>query len=267
MTGSDGKRRGRPKQSSEIPLSRCRPLDRDCDVPLYYQLAATLFENFESGVWPPGARFATERELEEHFGVSRAVVRRALGLLVGDGAIVRRKGKGAFVAPRRRKIAVFGLIDALAGNHQGVEITVFAAREQSPDPAIANLLDIDPERVRVAHVTAVLGIEGQSVGIVDSHTPLALVPWVLDAVETLREGDAPQVPARLELTCADVMIEHTAFGNWGGPKVGAKAGDPALMTRFIQFGRIARHKQERPLEFARLIYPSNTTQVTFELKR
>src|SRR6185312_12711037 len=101
---------GRPKRSSDIPLSGSRRLDRNSDVPLYFQLAAALKVMLEVEDWEPGARFASEREIEEEFGVSRAVIRPALDLLVGDGAIFRIKGSGAFVAPPRREIVVAGLV-------------------------------------------------------------------------------------------------------------------------------------------------------------
>ncbi|HUC08253.1 MAG TPA: GntR family transcriptional regulator, partial [Solirubrobacterales bacterium] len=96
--------KGRPKRFSDVPLARGRRLDRNSDVPLYFQLAATIKVMLEVGDWEAGARFASEREIEEEFGVSRAVIRPALDLLVGDGAIYRIKGSGAFVAPPRREI-------------------------------------------------------------------------------------------------------------------------------------------------------------------
>ena len=85
---------GRPKRSSDIPLAGSRRLDRTSDVPLYFQLAAALKVMLEVEDWESGARFASEREIEEEFGVSRAVIRPALDLLVGDGAIFQPFGDG-----------------------------------------------------------------------------------------------------------------------------------------------------------------------------
>jgi hypothetical protein len=47
--------------------------------------------------------------------------------------------------------------------------------------------------------------------------------------------------------------------------VGATAGEPALMGRFVQFGRTKGSKQERPLEFARLVYRADSAQLAVEL--
>lgn len=256
--------RGRPRHASEISLAACRRLDRASNVPLYYQLAATLLENLEAGGWRPGARFATERELEEEFGVSRAVVRRALELLVGDGAIHRVKGSGTFVAVKRRKTDVFGLVEALIAHRQDLTMTLLRACRESPDLAVARFLAVG-RRTPVAHLTAVVKIAGQPVGLIDSRTAVSRVPWVLDAAREFERGEDPHIPRAVRLTRAQAIVEHTFFGSWGGPKLGVSAGDPALMTRLIQFGRI--NGEEAPLEFARLFHPSEATQLSFELVR
>lgn len=43
----------------------------------------------------------TERQMAEHFGVSRVTIQKALELLEREGTIYRRRGAGTFVAPRR----------------------------------------------------------------------------------------------------------------------------------------------------------------------
>ncbi|MCC6580667.1 MAG: GntR family transcriptional regulator [Phycisphaeraceae bacterium] len=62
------------------------------------------------GVYAPGDRVPTERELETEFGVSRLTVAKALAPLVAEGLIVRQRGRGSYVthrrAGRRRESAV-----------------------------------------------------------------------------------------------------------------------------------------------------------------
>jgi GntR family transcriptional regulator len=257
--------RGRPKQSADVPLSGLRPLDRKSSVPLYFQLAAALLEKMETRTWPPGARFPSEREIAEAFGVSRAVIRPALELLVGDGAIIRVQGSGAFVAPPRREITVFGLVRALSDPPDDVTLTVLTTRELQPDAAVSHFLDMEQDPTPIAHVTAVLQIEGRPTGLVDSRSSTTLVPWLLPTAEALRTETELPSREKVVLTRATVSIEHTFFGRWGGPQVGMSAGDPALMGRFIQYGRGKRARRERPLEFARLIYRSDSTQLAIEL--
>jgi DNA-binding GntR family transcriptional regulator len=257
--------RGRPKQSSEIPLDGTRRLDRDSDVPLYFQLAAALKAMLEVETWQPGARFASEREIEEKFEVSRAVIRPALELLVGDGAIVRVKGSGAFVAPPRREVQVTGLVRLTMERSADRPITVLSARKRKPDRTVSHFLEIEDRRTPIAHVTAVVDANQPSVVLIDSYCLIALVPWLLPTAEALEAGEEPPKPGRPDLTRATISIEHTFFGEWGSSQVGAAAGDPSLMGRFVQFGRAKGSARERPFEFARLIYRADSTQLAFEL--
>jgi GntR family transcriptional regulator len=256
--------RGRPKRSSTVPLTGINELDRDSEVPLYFQLAAALKVMLEVDGWEAGARFASERELEEKFNVSRAVIRPALDLLVGDGAIVRIKGSGAFVAPPRREVRVAGLV-GLWSEQGGRTVNVLSARKHPPDRTVSHFLEIEDRRTPVAHVHAVVDIGQPSVVLIDSFSSVALVPWLLPTARAIETGTKPPAPGGLDLTRATIAVEHTFFGEWGSSQVGASAGDPALMGRFVQFGRAKGSKRERPLEFARLIYRADGAQLIFEL--
>jgi GntR family transcriptional regulator len=257
--------RGRPKRSSTVPLTVSSELDRDSDVPLYFQLAAALKVMLEVDNWEAGTRFASERELEEQFKVSRAVIRPALELLVGDGAIVRVKGSGAFVAPPRREIRVRGLTGLWSEQRGDRAVNVLSARKRQPDRTVSHFLEIEDRRTPVAHVHAVVDAGKPSVILVDSFSSVALVPWLLPTAEAIRTGTKPPRPSGLDLTRATVSVEHTFFGEWGSSQVGASAGDPALMGRFVQFGLTDGSGQERPVEFARLIYRADGAQLVFEL--
>lgn len=265
---------GRPEQSPGVSLDGMSELDRNSDVPLYFQLAAALKVMLEVEPRPAGTRFASERELEEKFNVSRAVIRPALDLLVGDGAIVRAKGSGAFVAPPRQDVKVAGLVRISVEHHPDPAIAVLSARERQPDRTVSHFLELGDEdrHTPLAHVIAVIDLAQPAVDLaqppvvlVDSFSTVADVPWLLPAAQALKAGAKPPEPGRIELTRATVSIEHTFFGEWGSSQVGATAGDPALMGRFVQFGRANRAKRERPLEFARLIYRADSTQLAFEL--
>lgn len=265
MVNSTQSVEGRPKQSIALSLADIGELDRNSDVPLYFQLGAALKVMLEVGAWEPGARFASERELEEEFDVSRAVIRPALDLLVGDGAIFRIKGSGAFVAPTRREVRVTGLVRLLLERSDDLAITVLSARERQPDRTVSHFLEIEDQRTPVAHVTAVADVGQPSVCLIDSFSTVAEVPWLLPTAWALEIGAKTPEPSWLTLARATVSIEHTFFGEWGSSQVGATAGDPALMGRFVQFGRVEGSNREYPLEFARLVYRADCAQLAFEL--
>lgn len=258
--------RGRPKQSSDVPIAGSRRLDRNSEVPLYFQLAAELHRMLELGTWKPRARFPTERELEEEFEVSRAVIRPALDLLVGDGTIFRIKGSGAFVCPPRTEIAVCGLAKLWADDSHDHSVSVASARKRAPDRTVSQFLELGKSRAEIAQVTAVVDAGEPAAFIVDSYSSISRIPWLLPTAEALANGaEPPRRPGNPELTRSTVAVEHTHFSEWAASQVGSTAGNPALIGRFVQFGRTGRAKQERPLEFARLIWRADSTQLAFEL--
>ncbi|MBV9785363.1 MAG: FadR family transcriptional regulator [Acidisphaera sp.] len=61
------------------------------------KLAGQLRREIVGGRYTPGRKLPTERELSETYGVSRAIVREAMGRLKQDGLVVSRQGAGAFV--------------------------------------------------------------------------------------------------------------------------------------------------------------------------
>jgi len=67
-------------------------------VPIYIQIQEYFADEIESGELVPGEQIPSERELAEHFGVSRMTVRQALTTLVLEGRLERIQGRGTFVA-------------------------------------------------------------------------------------------------------------------------------------------------------------------------
>src|SRR5882672_9712159 len=66
--------------------------------PLYVQIKALLERALEAGEWAPGAVIPSETMLAARFEVSQGTVRKAIGVLAAENLLVRRQGKGTFVA-------------------------------------------------------------------------------------------------------------------------------------------------------------------------
>ena len=78
-----------------------KPLEKKSQSPLYQQLMTRLKNDILAGVYPSGARIPSEQLLCDTYGVSRVTVRKAMLDLVQEGLLVRRQGKGTFVADER----------------------------------------------------------------------------------------------------------------------------------------------------------------------
>ncbi|MBL8362408.1 MAG: GntR family transcriptional regulator [Rubrivivax sp.] len=66
--------------------------------PLYQQVKALITRGLQSGDWKPGEAIPPETELAARFKVSQGTVRKAIDELAAENLLVRRQGKGTFVA-------------------------------------------------------------------------------------------------------------------------------------------------------------------------
>jgi GntR family transcriptional regulator len=66
--------------------------------PLYRQIQALLTRSLDQREWKPGEAIPSEAELAQRFKVSQGTVRKAVDALAADNLLVRRQGKGTFVA-------------------------------------------------------------------------------------------------------------------------------------------------------------------------
>jgi len=70
---------------------------------LYLQVADQLLERIRSGNPAPGQRLPSERDLAEHYGVSRPTIREAMIALEIAGLVEIRLGSGVYVLPGEGK--------------------------------------------------------------------------------------------------------------------------------------------------------------------
>jgi len=262
-SGGHRKPSGRRKRPSVIGLEGLRRPERGGKVPLYYQLGEILKQRIEGGGWEPGTLFPSERELEEHFGVSRAVVRPALSLVERDGTIYRRRGSGTYVAAPKRLVPVRGLIRSLLEDRlSDSRIVVLRIRQQTNDQTIADFLDVSPGET-VAQITSMLRID-KPICLLDCFFPVKRVPWLLGAAVALKGGEQPALGESPRLTRLDVSFEGSSCGPWTSKMLGVRTGDPALIGRLLQYGAPADQSRERPVELTRIVARSDISQFHFE---
>lgn len=73
-------------------------LDMKDERPLYQQLAEAIKGRISENVWSLGMMIPSENDLAKDFNISVGTVKKALGVLVQEGVLIRRQGKGTFVA-------------------------------------------------------------------------------------------------------------------------------------------------------------------------
>lgn len=75
--------------------------------PLYRQIKSLILQALEAGEWRPGQAIPSEQELAARFSVSQGTVRKAIDEMAADNLLIRKQGKGTFVASHNDPRALF----------------------------------------------------------------------------------------------------------------------------------------------------------------
>ena len=66
--------------------------------PLYQQIKSLISQSLQAGEWKSGSAIPSETDLAARFKVSQGTVRKAIDELATENLLIRRQGKGTFVA-------------------------------------------------------------------------------------------------------------------------------------------------------------------------
>lgn len=84
--------------------------------PLYQQIKGLITQSLQSGEWKPGELIPSEMELATRFKVSQGTVRKAIDELSAENLVVRRQGKGTFVATHHEAKSQFRFLRLVPDN-------------------------------------------------------------------------------------------------------------------------------------------------------
>lgn len=112
--------------------------------PLYQQIKALLLQSLDRGEWKPGESIPSEFELAARYQVSQGTVRKAIDELAADNLLIRRQGKGTFVATHHEANVRFRFLRLTPDNGRvGVSSSQILDCTRLKAPAdIALLLDL-----------------------------------------------------------------------------------------------------------------------------
>jgi GntR family transcriptional regulator len=157
-------------ETSPPPVARIEPVP--AFSPLYQQIKALLVTGLESGQWQPGQPIPSETELATRFGVSQGTVRKAVDELATDNLLVRRQGKGTFVATHAEEQIQYRFLRLRpdAGDAAGMQRRLLECRRLRAPADVARLLALksgDP----VVLVRRLLLSDDQPVVLDDIYLP------------------------------------------------------------------------------------------------
>jgi GntR family transcriptional regulator len=112
--------------------------------PLYQQIKALITRELEAGVWKPGEAIPSELDLAARFKVSQGTVRKAIDELAADNLLVRRQGKGTFVATHAEQQIQYRFLRLMPddGGDRGMARRLLDCRRTRAPSDVARMLDI-----------------------------------------------------------------------------------------------------------------------------
>ena len=136
-------------------------LSLDSDIPLYAQLQGIIQHNITSGALRVGDLLPSETELCSTFRISRNTVRQAIGTLEEDGFVVRKRGKGTFVADpiARRKGVQYSFTTEISQLGREPSSTLIDFDVIAPSQKIRTMMSLD-DGTRVYRFTRVRNVDG-----------------------------------------------------------------------------------------------------------
>ena len=199
--------------------------------PLYAQVKELMIGRLIEGIWKPGAVLPSEGQLAAEFGVSQGTVRKALDALAVENLVIRRQGRGTFVAEHDEDRTLFHFFHLVGedGSRQLPSSEVISCRngKASRDEAARLMLARGAGVTRIRRVRA---LDGSASVFETIAVPLDLFPALGDngdlpntlyelyegkyavtiarAEERLRAVEAPKdIAARLEIRPGAPLLE------------------------------------------------------------
>jgi GntR family transcriptional regulator len=213
--------------------------------PLYRQVYDTLLKRLADAVWQPGQILPSEGQLAAELGVSQGTVRKALDALTADSLLVRRQGRGTFVADHDDKQSVFRFFKLRPdGDGTGMPTSRVTAIAEAPASA--------DERGRLDLARAARVVRIERVRLVDARlcvsetisVPASLFPGIaqIELPNTLYSLYAARFG--ITIATANERLKAVALGAREAGLLEVAEGTPAL-----EIDRVAVDLEERPVEW------------------
>jgi GntR family transcriptional regulator len=245
-------------RSRRTPAAAIRRIERDAYEPAYVQLADILRERIAEGEFHAGDRLPTEAELIRAYGLSPVTVRRAVKILVDEGAVTATPGRGTFVEAASIATASFDLrsFRALIAD-PAVKVRMLSVRVVPASGRVARMLELDPGD-RVIAIRRLLHRDGRPVMFhresltYDPRRPVIETELGVTALRDLFEGNGQVGPKRGRLTLLATTLRPPEAEH-----LQAAVGEAAFLLEHHFFGF-----DDRPLSWG--VFVCRADLLTFE---
>lgn len=240
-------------------MARTTPHDHSPtgSAPLYRRIATELLGELRDGTIPPGERLPGERQLAEHFEVSRETVRQALQVLRRDGLVAtdRRGSHATLPGPPVETPASSGFPLGARWAGRGAVARATVAWE-APPPGHAEALGAAPARPTLVHRYWSESADGrESRAAVTSFSAVALA----EVEELGRYRDRADGTGAAELRRAYDWMRRAGLTLHHRDTITPVAG-----TSSVRVTRRVHDQYARPLEITELVMDAQEDVLVYE---
>ena len=204
-------------------------LRMDSEKPLYTQLIDIMRRAITSGEAEIGQLLPSEAELCKAYGISRNTVRQAIGALEEDGFVVRKRGKGTFVADpaTRRKNVEYSFTTEITRQGKAPSSTLINFDVIPVTPRIREIMQL-PADARVYCFTRVRNADGKPLIVEISYYPEYVYPGLTrDMLQTDSFYSLLYHVGIVPVEARD-SYEAVALGDREAALLGCRSGAPAF---------------------------------------
>jgi GntR family transcriptional regulator len=241
-------------------------IDFSSYIPYYAQLIRLIKDRVNSGIWKPGDQIPGEPELCEQYHISRTVVRQALRELEIEGLVIRRKGRGTYIAPPKLNESLVQKLtgfyeDMVARGHVPVTVTLKHALEPAGEK-VAQWLEIAPG-VPVIEIQRLRLIDDAPFQLVTSYLPYDLCPQ-LEHVDLTNRSlyQFLEQDCGLWIARGRRFIEAVAASESEAQLLEIERGAPLVMLDSVSF-----LENGRPVEYFHAVHRGDRARFEVELVR
>lgn len=154
-------------------------LTDDGNIPLYSQLINVVKRYISAGLLVPGDLLPSETKMIKNFGVSRSTVRQAMGALEDEGLVIRKRGRGTFVAEpemKRKTENIWSFTSEVRAMGKQPSSTLISFELITPTLDIVSKLDLARADVKVYKFTRIRRVDGEPLMLETSYYPEYVYP-------------------------------------------------------------------------------------------
>ena len=213
--------------------------------PLYAQVRDRLIRRLVDGVWTPGEPLPSEMQLAAELGVSQGTVRKALDAMAAENLVVRRQGRGTFVARHDEERIMFQFFKLVGddGRRSFPQSRVLSVSSARANAAERETLKLERD-ARVTRIRRLRSIDETPVVVETMTLPEATLPG-LTAME-LPNNLYGLYAMHFGVTVASTRerLKAVAVNAQDAEALGVAAGTPAL-----KIDRLALSLERQPVEW------------------